>query len=193
MSGPLYTKPKQDRRGDHLCTPPDVVQLVRNVGRGRIALDPCSNRWSIVGAEVELRRGGLEADWRRLARGGLVYWNCPYSGGQIARWWDKARREAERGVEHLGLLHCDTSTAWYRDVLRHAAAVGYPPRINFIDRGRILRGNQYAQLLVYQGEHHYRFVDECERLWAERVLTLRITGCGGGYGVWASRRGRRAA
>lgn len=165
---PMFGKDRFNRRGDHLCTPVEIVDLVRRILRGRIALDPCSNRWSIVGADVELRAGGLEADWHRLGPSG--YWNPPYSGSQIPEWWAKAKAEAELGFEHVGLLHCDTSTEWHRDVARIADARAYPPRINFLDRGRLLRGNQYAQVLVYQGPHVDVFARECALLWGDRVL-----------------------
>ena len=37
------------------CTPPKYVDAVRTVFNDKIALDPCSNEWSIVNAETEYR------------------------------------------------------------------------------------------------------------------------------------------
>lgn len=156
--------------GDHCCTPPEVVEVVRRTGRGQIALDPCSNRFSIVGAGVELRRGGLEASWVRLAAGGLTYVNCPYSRGQIGIWTAKARAEADAGAEILGLFHGDTSTGWYRECSRHAQSRAHPPRINFLARGRRIRGNQYSQVLFYWGPHIELFASACVELWRDSVL-----------------------
>jgi hypothetical protein len=48
------------------CTPPDIVRSVRDVFGGSIGLDPCSNAYSLVGAEVEFRlpdRDGLVEPW----------------------------------------------------------------------------------------------------------------------------------
>ena len=48
------------------CTPPKYVDAVKEVFDGTIELDPCSNRWSIVGAAVEWsipERDGLNTEW----------------------------------------------------------------------------------------------------------------------------------
>ena len=66
------------------CTPPKYVKAVRKVFGGRIALDPCSNEWSIVNAETEYRlpeHDGLRESWDFPT----IYVNPPYGS-------DKERR-----------------------------------------------------------------------------------------------------
>lgn len=64
-------------------TPPVYVEAVREVFGGEIALDPCSNKWSLVGASVEYLRpanDGLKDSWDYPT----IYVNPPY-GAEIGR------------------------------------------------------------------------------------------------------------
>ena len=66
------------------CTPKKYVNAAKRVFGGRIALDPCSNEWSIVGAEREdslPERDGLTDSWDFPT----IYVNPPYGA-------DKERR-----------------------------------------------------------------------------------------------------
>lgn len=61
----------------HWCTPPKYVDAVKEFFGGSIALDPCSNRHSIVNAQVEYslpETDGLAASWDYPT----VFVNPPY-------------------------------------------------------------------------------------------------------------------
>ena len=76
----------------HWCTPPQYVAAIREFFDGTIALDPCSNCYSIVDAEVEYLLpdvDGLKASWDYPS----VFINPPYG------------RDRERGTSILDWLN----------------------------------------------------------------------------------------
>ena len=78
------------------CTPPNYVEAIRECFDGEISLDPCSNQFSIVHAQVEYRRpehDGLRESWDFPT----VYVNPPYG----------ADREADPGDFHGEQCHSD--------------------------------------------------------------------------------------
>lgn len=159
--------------GDHYCTPPSIVDLVNEVDS--IALDPCSNKYSIVGAEIELRleKGddGLRTAWSPICKklDGLWYCNPPYSGGQIGLWSRKACIEWSDGAPGIFLANVDTSAEWFRLCSRSAVSRAFPPRISFMLRGKLIDGNRAAQVLFYFGRDPERFATACRRLWEDCV------------------------
>ena len=73
-------------------TPQKYVNAVKQMFGGNIALDPCSNEYSIVQAETEIRlpKDGLKEDWNCKT----VYVNPPYGadrerGTTIKHWLAK--------------------------------------------------------------------------------------------------------
>ena len=59
------------------CTPPKYVNAIKRFWNGKIDLDPCSNEYSVVKAEVEYRlpeHDGLKENWDYPT----VYVNPPY-------------------------------------------------------------------------------------------------------------------
>lgn len=106
-------------------TPPEVVDVVRRVSPlGTIALDPCGNRASVVGARrqylVEDGDDGLALPWH--GAGGLVYVNPPY-GRSLPAWIDKCADEAFDGAEIVALVPARPDTLWFRHALDHASAI----------------------------------------------------------------------
>lgn len=102
------------------CTPAEVIELLSKVAN--IALDPCSNEHSIVGADrsISLPDDGLAAEWS-CEENELIYCNPPY-GREIAPWTNKC---ADTGVEHnvVALVPARTDTRWWQDSVSSAAAV----------------------------------------------------------------------
>ena len=81
-------------QSQHWCTPPKYVEAVKNVFGGEIALDPCSNRDSIVHAKNEFllpeadgslsrQRSGKPPERRpaprrrQIDQGGTEEWQIP--------------------------------------------------------------------------------------------------------------------
>jgi hypothetical protein len=126
------------------CTPAKYVAAVRKVFGGTIALDPCSNPWSIVRAQTEFRlpeTDGLKPSWDYPT----IYVNPPYGadrrrGTTIKHWLCKCA-EAHRlfGSEVLALVPVATNTShWKNYVWSQAAAVCflYDTRLRFLVEGR---------------------------------------------------------
>jgi phage N-6-adenine-methyltransferase len=103
-------------------TPLEVLTPIRLFGR--IALDPCSNENSIVGAarEYRLDRGedGLVLPWTGHS---LVYVNPPY-GREIGAWVDKAAVSgASSGADIIMLVPARTDASWFHRAARTAQAL----------------------------------------------------------------------
>jgi hypothetical protein len=145
------------KTGDHWTTPIEVIDAIVKFNGGPIALDPCSNPNSIVGALTEWYgpphgKDGLVLPW---TVGGLVYWNPPYSDKPS---W--ARRATEQfiyaKVESIGLIPADTDTDWF---FRYCWTA---PRRSFW-KGRLKFGGdtsygaRFPSVLVYHGRRVSRF------------------------------------
>jgi len=153
----------RERTKNDLGTPAVVLNALRPLGP--IRLDPCSNPWSIVDAEVRLDgspgRCGLAADWHRLAGPQLVYVNPPYGTGHMPRWAEKIVLEAGRGCEVVALVKGDHSTQWWQALRRPARAIGYwNGRIAFL--GGAFGCGEFASSLVYYGRRARLFARALE-------------------------------
>lgn len=162
----------RERTNNDLCTPEEVLALVWQLGP--IALDPCSNPWSTVGAQFRLDgeqgRCGLLADWHELAEGGLVFVNPPYGRGHMRAWAAKIADEAARGCEILALVKGDHSTEWWRTLRKHTRAICYwDGRISF-EGGSHGSGN-FASSLLYFGPRPYLFCHVFQDAGDVRVMT----------------------
>lgn len=108
--------PEKEESYQHWNTPRWLVDLIASVNK--IALDPCSNQWSQVGARVAwtVDDDGLRVDrsWAQVAhdQGGLVYVNPPYS--DPLPWAQRAVKEASAGAEIVLCLPTSHSTKWWR-------------------------------------------------------------------------------
>src|SRR5262249_51212479 len=128
----------------HWCTPLNYVNAVREFFGGTIALDPCSNRDSIVHAEVEYRlpkADGLRAAWDYST----IFVNPPYGadrerGTTIRDWLRKcAEAHEQHAAEVLALVPVATNTRhWKLYVWGAATAIAflYDTRLRFLVAGR---------------------------------------------------------
>lgn len=128
------------------CTPPEILEAVRDVFEGRIDFDPCSNPYSVVGAQrrvmlpkwadSEAARGedvvigdGLEVPWA-----GYVFFNPPYSHVLLGRFMARAARTALGGAGHgIGLVPSKTDIgAWHESVPASAAVCFLKGRVKHL-------------------------------------------------------------
>ena len=109
---PMMSSAKQDWR-----TPRIVLDRVRRMGP--IMLDPCAAprancwfaEWSCTPSHVrEDQRDGLAVCW--ISVRGLVFVNSEY-GRAIPKWVAKARSDAARGAEIIGLWPARPDTRWF--------------------------------------------------------------------------------
>ncbi len=153
----------------HWCTPPKYVRAIRRFFSGTIALDPCSNEHSLVGADVEFQLpdvDGLAVPWDY----GTIFVNPPYGadrtrGTTIDDWLRKcAEAHSKFGSEVLALVPVATNTRhWKRYVWRQATAVSflYDTRLKFLVDGRDGgKGAPMSCAMVYWGRSYERFEDE---------------------------------
>lgn len=148
------------------CTPPKYVRAVRDVFNNRIALDPCSNEYSIVRAETEYRlpkTDGLRKSWNFPT----IYVNPPYGAdrerGTTIRDWlrrcDLAREQHRSEV--LALVPVATNTRHWKDhVFGVADAVCflYDTRLRFLVEGKDEgKGAPMSCAMVYWGSLFSRF------------------------------------
>lgn len=104
---------------------------------GPIALDPCSNGTSIVGARVAwtLADDGLASSWAaciaRTKPRGFVYVNPPFN--ELDVWIARCAQEASAGCEVVALVPNRPDTAWMAGALESGATRGdWRGRVRFI-------------------------------------------------------------
>lgn len=126
------------------CTPKKYVNAVKRVFGGRIALDPCSNEWSIVGADTEYslpEHDGLTDSWDFPT----IYVNPPYGADKerrttIKHWLYRcAHAHKYYGAEVIALVPVATNTShWKEYVWGRATAVCflYDTRLKFLVEGK---------------------------------------------------------
>ncbi len=149
------------------CTPPKYVNAVRDF-LGNIALDPCSNRYSIVRADVEYQlptHDGLVGTWNYPT----IYVNPPYGADRrrhttIRHWLHRcAAAHKEYGSEVLALVPVASNTKhWKLYVFGAAAAVAflYDTRLRFLVDGKDEgKGAPMSCAMVYWGKNVSRFDD----------------------------------
>ena len=148
------------------CTPPKYVHAVREVFGGAIALDPCSNRHSVVHAEIEYRlpdEDGLHNTWDFRT----VYVNPPYGadrrrGTTIKDWLRRCALAREKHKsEVLALVPVATNTKHWKDYVwgvADAVAFLYDTRLRFLVDGKDEgKGAPMSCAMVYWGDHLARF------------------------------------
>ena len=164
----------------HWCTPPKYVNAIREFFDGQIALDPCSNEYSIVDADVEYclpHTDGLAASWDAPT----VFVNPPYGrdrerGSGIRDWLRKCREtNSQFGTEVLALVPVATNTRhWKNYVFGAAVAVTflYDTRLRFLENGKDGgKGAPMSCAMIYWGSQYKRFENVFIRFGA--VVDLR--------------------
>jgi hypothetical protein len=150
------------------CTPQKYVNAVKKVFGGKIALDPCSNEWSIVGAETEynlLEHDGLRESWDFPT----IYVNPPYGadkerGTTIKHWLYKCADAHRRyGAEVLALVPVATNTRhWKEYVWGQATAICflYDTRLRFLVEGKDGgKGAPMSCAMIYWNKNIKKFLD----------------------------------
>jgi hypothetical protein len=147
-------------------TPPHYVAAVTAFFGGSIALDPCSNRHSLVRAGVEYRlpkNDGLKQSWNFPT----IYVNPPYGAdrrrGTTIRHWlarcEQAHREYH--AEVIALVPVATNTRhWKQHVFGQAAAICflYDTRLRFLVAGKEAgKGAPMACAFIYWGKKYPAF------------------------------------
>lgn len=149
------------------CTPPSIVQSVKDVFRGQVDLDPCSNEWSLVGAEREFclpESDGLRREWDAPT----IYVNPPYGsdtqrGTRIVDWFVKIAEAARNGSEVIALVPVATNTRhWKEFVYPVASAICFlaQPRLRFYVGGvEDPKGAPMSCAVIYFGNHWEKFAE----------------------------------
>lgn len=147
------------------CTPPKYVNAIKDFWNGHIGLDPCSNEYSIVNADIEFKlpeHDGLKESWNEKT----IYVNPPYGsdrqrGTSIKNWLAKCAAANEAGAEVIALIPVATNTShWKKYVFGKAASICflYDTRLRFWENGMdIGKGAPMACCLVYWGLEVHRF------------------------------------
>ncbi|MBI5970742.1 MAG: N-6 DNA methylase [Deltaproteobacteria bacterium] len=161
-------------------TPEKYVSAVRGFFGGRIALDPCSNDYSIVHADTEYKlplNDGLRESWNFPT----IYVNPPYGidkkrGTSIKKWLSKcAMAHKHHKSEVLALVPVATNTGhWKNYVFGKASAVCflYDTRLKFLVNGQ--NGGKGAPMscaMLYWGKDFDRFFSVFSKFGA--IIDLR--------------------
>jgi len=149
-------------------TPLKYVEAVKKFFDGSISLDPCSNEYSIVGADEEFilpNNDGLHMDWNYPT----IYINPPYGadrerGTTIKDWLSKcAYTHKKYKSEILGLIPVATNTNhWKKSVFGQAMAICflYDTRLKFLENGLdVGKGAPMSCAMIYWGTSYQKFFD----------------------------------
>ncbi|HHS95859.1 MAG TPA: N-6 DNA methylase [Phaeodactylibacter sp.] len=149
-------------------TPLKYVKAIKRFFGGSIALDPCSNEYSIVHAEAEFmlpHNDGLKEDWNYPT----IYVNPPYGadrerGTTIKNWLVKcALTHQKYGSEILALVPVATNTGhWKQSIFGQARAICflYDTRLKFLENGLdVGKGAPMACAMIYWGQNYEKFYD----------------------------------
>jgi hypothetical protein len=150
----------------HWCTPQKYITAVRKMFNNNIELDPCSNNYSIVNAQVEYilpKNDGLLETWNFKT----IYVNPPYGADRIRgttiKDWLKKCADAHRNYasEVLALVPVATNTThWKYYIFGEASAICflYDTRLKFIINGdNDNKGAPMACCMVYWGSDISKF------------------------------------
>lgn len=149
-------------------TPKKYIDAVKKVFGGNIILDPCSNKYSIVNAEIEYMlpdHDGLKESWRY----GTIYVNPPYGRNNknkttIAHWLLKCYESHEKhNSEVMALIPVATNTShWKKYIFGKAVAICflYDTRLKFLENGKTGgKGAPMSCAMVYWGSKYMEFYD----------------------------------
>lgn len=147
-------------------TPEKYVNAVKEFFGGKIDLDPCSNEYSLVNAEVEYKlpeKDGLKESWDYAT----IYVNPPYGIDKehrtsIRDWLYKCAAAHKRyDSEVLALVPVATNTGhWKKYIFGKAQSVCflYDTRLKFLVNGQNGgKGAPMACAMIYWGHRHQQF------------------------------------
>lgn len=149
-------------------TPYKYVRAVKTFWGGSIGLDPCSNPYSVVHADVEYmlpQHDGLKEEWNSPT----IYVNPPYGadrerGTTIKDWLRKCLDSHKKyNADVIALVPVASNTGhWKSFVFGQADAICflYDTRLRFLENGRdVGKGAPMACCLIYWGKERGRFVE----------------------------------
>jgi len=149
-------------------TPEKYVKAVKEVFGGKIHLDPCSSKYSIVNAEVEYMppdHDGLKESWEFKT----IYVNPPYgidkkNGTSIKHWLSRCAEAYEQyKSEVIALIPVAPNTGhWKNNIFGRATAICflYDTRLRFLENGQNGgKGAPMACAMVYWGDNYQKFFD----------------------------------
>jgi hypothetical protein len=139
-------------------TPSFIVAVVHKF-LGEIALDPCSNAYSIVNAKTRYihPQDGLKEDWSFPS----IFVNPPYGkdptrSTSIANWLERCHTSSNQGSEVIALIPVATNTGhWKKFVYPSVKALCFlkDTRLKFLEKGESKgKGAPMACCLLYWGE-----------------------------------------
>jgi hypothetical protein len=150
------------------CTPIKYVAAVKQLWGGKIDLDPCSSKYSIVGAATEFLlpgTDGLREEWNYPT----IYVNPPYGndrerGTTIRDWFKKIAVTHQRyNNEIIALVPVATNTShWKKYVFPIASSICflYDTRLKFIIEGTDSnKGAPMSCCVIYYGGRRSSFMD----------------------------------
>lgn len=161
------------------CTPPKYIEAINKFFGEKIALDPCSNPFSLVNAETEvsLPGDGLALQWNYKT----IFVNPPYGsdrarGTTIRHWLAKCEMaHKEYGAEVLALVPVATNTKHWKDhVFGKATGICflYDTRLKFWINGKLdEKGAPMSCAMIYWGDNPQRFIDVFAKYGAALDLT----------------------
>ena len=148
------------------CTPPKYANVIHEFFGGRVGLDPCSNRHSIIAANVRYALpdiDGLSASWNY----DTIFVNPPYGRDRnrntSIRDWLRRCFEAnhKHGSDVLALVPVATNTRHWKDYVFGAAtavAFLYDTRLKFLEHRKDPgKGAPMSCAMVYWGNQYDRF------------------------------------
>ena len=140
------------------CTPPKFIKPIKEFFGGKIALDPCSNPMSVVGAEVELYSGGLEYCWESAES---IFVNPPYGRGESSTIYDWLKKCNDVNTEVIALIPVATNTKHWKEFVFNANVICFlsDTRLKFLINGSTEnKGASMSCCLAYWGKFEQKFV-----------------------------------
>lgn len=156
-------EPEEEGSYQHHNTPSWIRDLFEPMGG--IALDPCSNQWSVMQARkaFTVEDDGLAQDWVEASLGGMIFVNPPYKA--IAPWVAKIEQEAKRGAEMALLVPTSHGTQWWQKAARSCSVMAlFNSRVAFTKEGKKNGSPQWETLIFYWGERAELFCRSMEHV-----------------------------
>ena len=164
-------------------TPQRVINRIRSFAP--IGLDPCSNQYSTVEAQVSWEgpphdKDGLNESWAdAVASGTIVFWQPPWN--HLFPWVRKAAMEwDEHEVESIGWTMHDHSTKWCQFLLSTCEAYGlWKTRENHPSGGIKSSGSKWCNTIWYYGHRAMEFqahFHDVAHVSCERIATCKTPG-----------------
>lgn len=148
------------------CTPPKYVEAINKFFDNHIELDPCSNEFSIIHADIEYKlpnQDGLKSSWNFKT----IFVNPPYGADRVnnttIKDWIKNCYLANKkyNSEVLALIPVATNTRHWKDYIfgkANGICFLYDTRLKFyIDGHEDPKGAPMSCAMIYWGNNDKKF------------------------------------